>query len=74
MIINRIYYNSYIINISAEINEIKQRPHMASKPLITKHGKNKASKQKSNIFKQLQKLVTERIKAHENGKSGYILE
>ena len=74
MIINRIYYNSYVINISPEINEINQRPHMTSKPLITKHEKNKAWKSKSNIFKQFQKLITERIKAQENGKSGYILE
>ena len=74
MIINRIYYNSYVINISPEMNEIKQRPHKISKQLITKHEKNKAPKPKSDIFKQFQKLVTQRIKAHENGKSGYILE
>ena len=75
MIINRKYYNSYIIiNISPEVNEIKHSSNMISNSLTTKNKKNNASQTKSDIFKKVQKLVTKRIKTYENSKSGYILE
>ena len=54
MIINRKYYNSYIIiNISPEVNEIKHRSNMISKSLTIKNKKNNASQTKSDIFKKV---------------------
>lgn len=70
---NRIYYNDCIININSPIYET-HKTKMCSKKSIEKVICGEIIKFKRDMFKQLPKLITERIKTYENYKIGLIFE